>query len=259
MQTTLLLDSSQITGNSANFTVNYNPPIELDPAKQYEIGLISCTCWNAMPNIKIGVNDEILIVNVKQSPTSQKEFIDIQYKLQIPQGAYNITDLNRTIKELLTKAGGNADNFELAANYNTLRARITVKRNMKVLFEERSIGKMLGFTRVLYSTTTSEDKTFTFDGELPVDITEVNTILINCSIASGSYTSKGNRGQAIYSFSPEVPPGSLMQINPRQIIYYPITPENQITSITMQLTDQSGRQIDVNNEIVTYYLHLRTA
>jgi len=251
MSTTLLLDSSQTTGNSTNFTVDYNPPIELNPAKQYEIGLISCTCWNAIPNVKTGVNDEISFTPITSSPTSTTR------RLKIPQGAYNITDLSKTVKELITKAGGVADNFELTANYNTLRARI-ILRNILIGFEprERSIAQLLGFTEKSYS---ALEQAITYDSELPVDITEVNTILVNCSIASGSYSAKGSRGQTIYSFSPEVPPGSIMQINPRQIIYYPINLENQITSITMQITDQSGRQIDLNNEIVTYYLHLHTA
>jgi len=245
--TTLLLDSSQATGNSANFSVYYNPPIELDPEKQYEIGLISCTCWNAMANVKTGVNDEISFILIR----------DTQWKtLKIPQGAYNFADLNKTIRELITKAGGIADNFELVPNYNTLRVTITLK-NMSVNFlSPRSIAPLIGFEHKSYYFNPNDQAT-TYNGELPVNITEVNTILVNCSIASGSYSAKGSRGQTIYSFSPEVPPGSIMQINPRQIIYYPINLENQITSITMQLTDQSSRQIDLNNEIVTYYLHLR--
>jgi len=246
MQTTLLLNSSESAQDSANFSVNYIPPIELDPAKQYEIGLISCTCWNAMPNVKTDVNDAFWYVMITISTTK---------KVKIPQGAYNITDLNKKIKELIKNDGDVADNFELAANYNTLRTRMTLK-NMKIGFEPRegSIAQLLGFTERSY---TALDQAITYDGELPVNITEVNTILVNCSIASGSYTSKGSKGHTIYSFSPEVPPGSLMQITPRHIIYYPLNLENQISSITMQLTNQSGKQLHVNNEVVTYYLHLR--
>ncbi len=249
MQTTLLLNSSDSAEDSANFSVNYIPPIELDPAKQYEIGLISCTCWNAMHNVKTDVNDEMWFTMITTSSISTTK------KIKIPQGAYNIEDLNKTIKELITKAGGMADNFELAANYSTSRVRMTLK-NILVSLEprERSIAQLLGFTEKAY---TALDQPITYDSELSVNITEVNTILVNCSTASGSYTSKGSKGQTIYSFSPEVPPGSLMQITPRHIIYYPLNVEDQISSIRMQLTDQSGKQLELNNEVVTYYLHLR--
>ncbi len=115
---------------------------------------------------------------------------------------------------------------------------------------------MIGFRHTYYASVSG--KFVTYDGEFPVNITEVNTILANCSIASGSYSAKGSKGQTIYSFSPEVPPGSLMQISPRHIIYYPLNVENQITEVNMQLTDQSGRQLDLNNEVVTYYVHIRT-
>ncbi len=250
MQTTLLLNSSESSSqDSANFSVNYIPPIELDPAKQYEIGLISCTCWNAIHNVKNDVNDTFWFTTFTASSISTTK------KVKIPQGAYNITDLNKTIKELIKKAGGVDDNFELTPNYNTLRDRMTLK-NMKIDFEpiERSIAQLLGFTKKSYE---ARDQAITYDSELLADITEVNTILVNCSIASGSYTSKGSKGHTIYSFSPDVPPGSLMQITPRHIIYYPLNLENQISSITMQLTNQSGKQLHVNNEVVTYYLHLR--
>ncbi len=66
MQTTLLLNSSESAQDSANFSVNYIPPIQLDPAKQYEIGLISCTCWNAMPNVKTDVNDTFWFTTFKK-------------------------------------------------------------------------------------------------------------------------------------------------------------------------------------------------
>ncbi len=248
MQTTLLLNSSESAEDSANFSVNYIPPIQLDPAKQYEIGLISCTCWNAMPNVKTDVNDEIMFNSFTSTSISTTK------KIKIPQGAYNIEDLNKTIKELITKAGGVADDFELAANYSTSRVRMTLK-NMLINLgsKERGIRQLLGFTKLDYN---ALDQPITYDSELPVNITEVNMILVNCSIASGSYTSKGSKGHTIYSFSPEVPPGSLMQITPRDIIYYPLNVEDQISSIRMQLTDQSGKQLELNNEVVTYYLHL---
>ncbi len=70
MQTTLLLNSSESAKDSASFSVNYIPPIQLDPAKQYEIGLISCTCQNAMPNVKNDVNDEMWFTMITTSSIS---------------------------------------------------------------------------------------------------------------------------------------------------------------------------------------------
>jgi hypothetical protein len=201
-----------------------------------------------MANIKNGINDEFVFTyNIPSYPNKV-------YK--IPQGAYNITDLNKTLKEIITLNEGNADDFELAPNYNTLRARIKVKNGFVANFlAPTSIASLIGFKNENYPG--PFDTPTTYDGEFPVNITDVNTILVNCSIASGSYSAKGSKGQTIYSFSPEVPPGSLMQINPRYIIYYPLNVENQINEVNMQLTDQTGRQLDLNNEVVTYYVHLR--
>ncbi len=53
--------------------MHYNLPIELDPTKQYEIGLLSCTCWNAMANVKTNVDDDISFTPGTSSPTSIKK------------------------------------------------------------------------------------------------------------------------------------------------------------------------------------------
>ncbi len=81
--------------------------------------MISCTCWNVTANVKTGVNYEFKFNPYK--PTKPFTFLDF-IKVKIPQGAYKITDLNKTIKELITENKGNADDFELAPNYNTLLA-----------------------------------------------------------------------------------------------------------------------------------------
>ncbi|KAL3879157.1 hypothetical protein ACJMK2_031466, partial [Sinanodonta woodiana] len=59
---------------------------------------------------------------------------------------------------------------------------------------------------------------------------------------------RGSQGQTIYYLSLDVAPGSLLQANPRQKMYYPIDAQNEISSIMMKLAHQSGRQIDFNND-----------
>ena len=50
-QTTLFLDSSSASGVSSNFTVYFNPPIELGVNKTYELALISANIWYSWHNI----------------------------------------------------------------------------------------------------------------------------------------------------------------------------------------------------------------
>ena len=58
-QTTLVLDSSTAAyGKPAplNFTVIFDPPIELDPDKTHKLALISANIWYSWHNISAGNN-----------------------------------------------------------------------------------------------------------------------------------------------------------------------------------------------------------
>ena len=50
-QTTLFLDSSSAYGVSSNFTVYFNPPIELGVPRAYKFALISANIWYSWHNI----------------------------------------------------------------------------------------------------------------------------------------------------------------------------------------------------------------
>ena len=50
LQTTLFLDSSSASGVSSNFTVYFNPLIELGVTKTYELALISANIWYSWHN-----------------------------------------------------------------------------------------------------------------------------------------------------------------------------------------------------------------
>ena len=96
----------------------------------------------------------------------------------------------------------------------------------------------------------------TYDGEHNVNITEINSLLIKCSAVVDSYVN-GSSSDVIYNFTPDVPAGSLITIRPFQIMYFPINHSHSIPEISMKITDQSGIEVDLNNERVTYYLHLK--
>ena len=48
---TLFLGSTSASGVSSNFTVYFNPPIELGVTKTYELALISANIWYSWHNI----------------------------------------------------------------------------------------------------------------------------------------------------------------------------------------------------------------
>ena len=83
-----------------------------------------------------------------------------------------------------------------------------------------------------------------------------DVLCIHCNIVGGSYDNN-MASDIIYSFNPASEPGSLISINPINPVYLPVSAQNDIQYITMKLTDQNGRLINLNGQHVNYLLHLR--
>jgi len=61
----------------------------------------------------------------------------------------------------------------------------------------------------------------------------------------------------LYTVSPNVPPGYLIQVEPKQNVYVPIKNIIQINSIRFSIKVQDSNFVNLNNERVTYFIHLR--
>ena len=89
-----------------------------------------------------------------------------------------------------------------------------------------------------------------------VNISSINSLQIHCSLINGSYVN-GTSTDLLYTISPNVPPGYLIQVEPKKNVYAPIKNISQIDSIRFSIKDQNNNFVDMNNERVTYYVHLR--
>ena len=249
---TLYLNSKKAKGKSENFHVNYNPPIELDYNKQYELGLVNCYIWYSWYNVSAAIG------NNKFRYYNSTAWVS----LTIPDGSYNISDLNGIVKSLIDTQEGTADeedetkrasaNITLKANYNTLRVELTLKGSYRVDFsgDAGKIRSLLGFDAQKIG------KQGTNSGENPVNITTIHTVYIHCSLVDSTYENSKTSG-VIYAFSPNVPPGHQLQILPNNTNWVQLQKINRITFIQMRVTNQDGVEIDLNNEVVTYTLRIR--
>ena len=174
--------------------------------------------------------------------------------LTLPPGAYNIIDINAGIKRLIKTKGHDPDNITIEPDYNTLKSRIILANNYQVAFQDKNskgnLRSILGFNSK--ALTTNGDH----DSDNLVDITPINSITIRCSLINSSYIN-GSLTNIIHSFSPTTPPGYLMNVQPRNLIYLPITRQSQISQVSIRITDQSGNEIDLNGERTSFYISLR--
>jgi len=95
---------------------------------------------------------------------------------------------------------GNKYYISIGANFNTLKAVLTLTNNYQVDFTlANSIRHVLDFKSAIYTADYQES-------EDVVNIMNISSIPVNVDIVTGSYVN-GTMQPVIYSFFPNVPPG----------------------------------------------------
>ena len=84
-----------VSDNKSSFNTRFNPKIELDRDKVYEIALVNLETYYSFPNI-----DETNNIFV-YSPDNGNSWV----KIKIPDGSYEIDDINNTIQHDSTQNG----------------------------------------------------------------------------------------------------------------------------------------------------------
>ena len=170
-------------------------------------------------------------------------------KIKIPEGSYEIDDINNTIQHEMEKRGHhdpiNKDYYiNISANSNTLKSVFILEKDYQVDFNhQNSLAKVLGFTGAKYTEGFHKS-------ENVVNILIINSILVNINIISGSYVN-GTTKNTIYPFFPKVSPGY-------NLVYLPIILDT-IDSLNVSITDQDDHLRNLRNEMLTIRFHIREA
>ena len=243
MKSTSLILSSKTT----DFTTNLLPPIQLNQNREYEAALLSIDLYNSIPNIT--AENNIFKYSSNNGST---------WKIaSLPIGSYELQAINNEIqRQMVEGADYDIDTNEfyitITASPSELKSVVEIT-NEKYLVDftvENSIGPTLGFRRQIIPHGYNKSQDI-------VDITKVNSVLVNVDIISGSYVN-GNQSPAIYSFNPnKVSPGYKIDERPTpSLIYYPLN-RLSINSLRVWLTDQDNNQVDLRGDKVTVKLHIR--
>ena len=235
-----------VSGNQSSFNTLFNPKIELDKKKVYEIALVNLETYYSFPNIDDSNN--IFVYSHDQGQTWTK--------IKIPTGSYEIEDLNQTIRFEMEKVGHydevNQESYiNIAANSNTLKSILIIGKDYQVDFNQpNNLSKVLGFTGKKYIEGFHES-------EKSVNILSINSIFVNIDIIDGSYVN-GKTKNTIYSFFPDVAPGFKIIESPVNLVYLPILPYT-IQNLNLSITDQDENLLNLRGEKLTARFHIREA
>ena len=234
--------SSQIIvcGNKSSFKTRFNPLLQLETDKKYEIALVNIETYYSFPNVFV------------YSPNNGISWV----KLKIPEGSYEIDDIKNTIHHEMEKRGHhdpiNEDYYiNISANSNTLKSVLILENDYQVDFNyQNSIAKVFGFTNAEYTRGFHES-------ENVVNILSINKKLVKIDIISASYVN-GSTRNTIYSFFPNVSPGHKIIESPKNLVYLPITMD-LMNNLGVSITDQDDKLLNLRGEKLTIRLYIREA
>lgn len=234
-----------------DFEIEFTPPITTYNKDGYKwaVGLIRANGWYSYFNISE--------TKYQNSTFTYVDELDVVHNLTIPDGNYNIYQLSERIQSLITLNGGIGSNISIIPNFPELKIILSIEPGSlyEVDLSTSNFYTLLGFTE---AQATGGNITVTTQGDLVGDITNgIDNIYINCNLIRGSwFNSKSSN--VLYSYVPESPPGSNLNIVPQKVVYMPIDQQTDyIRSIRIWQTDNLDRSVDFNNESWQYLLHFK--
>ena len=247
MLLTLSSDLAQdVQSNGGQFTTTLAQPIQLDTSKEYECALVYLSLYYSMPNISATKGNNTFSYS-PDSGTTVKPVV-------IPDGTWSLPDINAFFKQTMIDNGdftGTDTVFiELLADFNTLRTQLEITSGTYQITFPAGFASLIGFTPGTY--TSSQQ------GQNLVDITDGSnlwTVSVPDLITANYRGSQ--RSSVIFTWSPNLPPGSLLTYEPSNLVYTPIVKNYVIQKLTVRIADQLDRVADMRDEVVSVVLHIR--
>ena len=224
-----------VSDRSANIQATFNPPLYLQANRNYEFAMVNLETYYSFANIREGDNNSF-----KWSVGGKTWTI-----LHVPTRCYEPKAINAEIIRIC----GNSD-ITILQNFNTLQCILTVVgAKCKVSFDvPNSLASVLGFKQSIYGVGHH------VNGNL-VNIMSVNSTLVHCNIIHSSYM-RGKQAPVGYNFFPNAAPRQKIIEVPHNLIYLPVTID-VISTLSVWLTDQHGKLLDLRGEELTIRFHLR--
>ena len=226
------------SGPSSKLETNFNPAIDLGPG-EFEIAMHSLETYYSIPNIDAKNN------KIRISLDKGKSWQD----LTLPIGCYDHIDISNEIQRQVVVIGGDKNDVIIKANKNTFQSVMILALSVVVDFTvENSVRSILGFESKVFKSGRHVSKN-------TVNSMKINSILLHTDVINSAYLN-GRGAPVIYSFWPSMAPGNKIVIEPKVLIYMPLS-ISLISHMTSWLTGQDQEELDLRGEILTIKYHIR--
>ena len=230
-------DGKTVTSIGNSVTVNLNKPILLDEKKNYNMRLLQANIVYCSPNVFANVNNVLSYT-----------YNSIPFTITFDQGLYSIDDINTKISIFTLANNSNESLFSFEPDASTSKIYAVYNAANIVIHCDvpYSIMPLLGFpkqTAAKVSIDIGGTTKYTLSTN-QANINSLQSIFIKCDCVTGSY--ENNRvSNVLASVIPDCDPFGTIKFMP----YFPT--RNEVTSrridqITITLTDQDGKDIDMN-------------
>ena len=226
------------SSRESDWVMHFSVPLELDPAFNYELGMIFFSVYNTIFNITELNN----VIKYKEKEE------DAWKEWKVTPGAYELKNLDNYLKTVFHDKDVNNPKLKIEPELTTSRCKMSTRLFID-FSPQNSFRKLLGFEPTVYKPGihTSQNK---------INITDINTINIECDLIQGGFYN-GVKDNIIYNFPAlTVPVGYkiIERMNPP--LYLPIT-RKLIIDIRFRILDQDCHLIYFNNEEINMSLHLK--
>ena len=229
-----------LSGNETTLTSSFSPELILNG--NWGISLQNIATYNTIAKINAN-NNKFKYYNGKLWKT-----------LTIGIGSYEIRELSDEIIRLMKlnndyDAVNDKPHLYFEANLSRLTTELHLSTGYKVDFGiANGLADTLGFNKI------TVDKQFNVSSNV-INIINVNSILVHCDLIQSSYYN-GKLCNILYSFPVNVSPGYRMTSEPLVQRFHRIVSE-KVSKITVWLTDDNLKPLDLRKELVTINLRFQ--
>lgn len=276
MQSLTLYHNANSTTPNNVLELTLPSPIRLD---NYVVGVSGLYIYNSWNNVLAQYANNVLSYTWPDGGTSIVTFPDGFYSIENLNGYLDFTMASNG-HYLVNADGGNV--YYLSIVLNTVYYRYTLQAtplpvSLPAGWSNPNSVTLTGTSpRLIVPSTTSADgltsmasligfapgtyppspasSIYQVNGAHAPQISPVTSVSINCNCVYSSFFSASP--QSVYSFSSDVPFGSLISLHPNPIIFFRVA-DGQYSRLTITLVDQDNRPVPVIDPVASVQLYFR--